>query len=569
MLLELQLENLAIIDQVELEFSSGINVFTGETGAGKSILLNGIKLVLGAKATANIIKENREKAEIRALFDISERKEEFFSQLKNIGIDIDDTQILLTRIIYPNGKSKAYINGKLVTLNILQILSKDLAEITSQHEYYTLTDPVNHRYWLDKFGGLLDEVDSFGYNYNLLKEKLSKLEAKKKVVTQKEERKEYIKYLLNRFEEINPQKNEETLLIEERTRLKNINKLFEGITQILNLLTLENYGVIDSISRISKILESISQFDTKNINQYHEEVETILIQLEEIKGELEKYINGLEQNPSKLDGIEDRLNKIYRLKKQFGVNTLEELFVKYKSLKEELDELEKVETVLFELESEISTLKNGIKERAKLISKKRKEVADALSKLITKELKDLGMGEAKIKVEVLPIESGEIEIDGTIINHFGMDYVEFLISTTPMGSLKPLRKIASGGELSRTALALKRIIGNLKQKSLYIFDEIDSGISGKTGVLIAQKLKEVGQNHQLIVVTHLPQIAAIGTTHYKVEKEFSQNNVNVRVKKLTHEERLKEIARLLCGDENNESFIDAARKLLEREIINY
>lgn len=562
MLQTLQIENLVLIDSIELEFSPYLNIFTGETGTGKSILLNAIKLALGERAGTDIIRTGSEQAEIRALFIISDDKV-IKSSLENCGIDAEE-EIIIQRILSRSGKNRCYINGKLITQTILQEVTKGLAEITSQHAFYTLTDIKNHRFWLDLFGGLNNLREDITNHYNEIKEIKEQIEQLEDKTKKKQERLDYLKYIIDKFSSLQLTENEEEELRKKRDKLKNIALLTDSVRNAEQLVVNGDNSVIEKLATAKKEIEKSVRFDPELENILKTISESLLV-LEDISHEFTSYINKLEIDPDQIDFIEDRLNKIERIKTQLNMSPDEDLMEKYKNLVNEMNELEDIEGEGSKLFSLFENNKQLILDKANQLSSKRREKAVKLGKLITKELKELGMGEAEIKVNISKGERGDITVNEAKISSSGIDEVEFLISTNPGEAPQSLRKIASGGELSRTALALKHVLSGMGPKGTYIFDEIDAGISGKIAHLVAKKLKEVSQDHQIICVTHLPQVAARGDSHFKVDKVYQDQRTKTEVINLNSSERENEIARLLGGDEDKPDFIRAAKQLLKNE----
>jgi len=545
-LLELKISNLVLIENIHLDLDKGFVVFTGETGAGKSLLIKAVKLLLGEKGGANYIRPGAKEGEIEAIIWGGER---LFHKLQEAGYTPQE-EIHVKRTFSPN-RQKIYINGSPATLAELSKLTKDLILLTSQHEFYTLLSPEKQLEFLDHFLELtlyLKEYQELYYKYKSLVSQIKELEEK---ITSSQLKKDFLLFQIKEIEELKPDLEEEENLQKEREKLKNLSFLKEKTQFLLsNLEEIEKnfYQIVSSFESLSKIEHKFKDPYSKVFSMYYE--------LKEITRDLINYASHLPEDDTALNEIEERLSKYEKLKRKYKRDT-QGLIKLLEELKEEIGLLETGEEIYENLLKEEEILKKKVIESALKLSEERLKGIPKLQNLLKKELKDLGMEKADFKIE-LKLKEPKIEN----LSPLGLDEVIFLFSSNPGVPLKPLEKVVSGGELSRIFLACKSILKEKTEAGSLIFDEVDAGIGGTTAKKIAQKLKDLSQNYQVLCVTHLPQIAVLADIHYVVEKEIKEKETKTKIKKVEGEERVKEIARML-GDPKN---LELAKSFLEAQI---
>ena len=554
MLQELRIKNFAIIDELNLSFSKGLNILSGETGAGKSIILNAVHLLLGDKVTEEWIRSSEEEASVEALFDISgnlevkERIKEKASHLQGAG---EEDSLIIRRVISRSGRGKVFINGNLATLGVLSEVGEGLLSIYGQHEHQSLQRVETHIDILDEFGGLFGLREEFQKQYQ---EFVSLSEEVEKIRTEKERRakeRELMAFQSKEIEASGIQIGEEESLKEERTILTHAKKLMDFANASEETLYSEEGSTIEKIQRMLNQGREMAAIDP-SLSQPLKALESALIQLEEIALALRDYSKRVEINPMRLDEIENRLEEIDRLKRKYGATVEEVLSFKHK-IDEELKSFTSDEEKLSQLEGCLEPLRHTVSGLGKKLSDERKKVALELKKSVERELNSLGMKKTIF----------EIHIDPLPLSLKGVDRVEFLISPNVGEEVKPLAKIASGGELSRIMLAMKRILAKVGGRQVLIFDEVDSGIGGAMAEVVGKKLRELSHHHQVICVTHLPQIACFADQHHSVRKEVKSGRTITSVDRLEKETIIDEIARMLGGVKITEKTRAHAKEMIE------
>ncbi|HET6417438.1 MAG TPA: DNA repair protein RecN, partial [Polyangiales bacterium] len=542
MLTCLRVRSFAIIEALEVELDAGLNIVTGETGAGKSILVDALQLVLGARGRPEVVRTDADAAEVEALFDLSGQAE-VLQSLRDQGVETDG-ELLIRRVVTSTGRTRAYVNGRLVTLAQLKEVTKGLADISSQHEYHSLADARHHLSYLDAFanhGALLDEV---GQAHATLSEAAARLE---QVVTEergKADREDLLSYQVNEIESLREALESEEALLVERERLRHAEKLGIASGEAEAQLYSDDDSICGAVARIAGSLEQASAFDP-SLETIANQVREALLQLEDAASELGSYAQDLSFDPARLGTLEDELDRLSRVKRKYG-STGEEVLAYRDQAAAELDALVRYEERLDRHQRELDEALEEASRVALTLRTKRKAAAAKLSKAISKELSSLGMGEAKVTVELAALEGGprELQVHGARLSPTGIDHAELLIAPNRGEEAKPLRKIASGGELSRAMLAIKRVLAGIGPASLYVFDEVDAGVGGAVAEVIGRKIHEVAQHSQVLCITHLPQISAYADAHYRVHKEVVGKRTKSDIRLLTKNERLEEIARM-------------------------
>jgi len=554
MLQELRIKNFAIIDELNLSFSKGFNVLTGETGAGKSIILNAVHLLLGDKATEEWIRGSEEEASVEALFDISgnlELKERVKAKVPALQGTGEEESLIIRRVISRTGRGKVFISGSLATLGVLSEVGEGLLSIYGQHEHQSLQKVETHIDILDEFGGLIGLREEFQKKYQ---EFISLSEDVARIREEKERRAKERELMIFQSKEIavsGVQIGEEESLKEERIILTHAKRLMDFAHFSEETLYSEEGSVIE---RIQKILNQGREMAAVDPSLSHplKALESTLIQLEEIALVLRDYSRRVEISPMRLDEIENRLEEIDRLKRKYGP-TVEKVFSFKARIEEALKSLNDDEERLSRLEDRLEPLRQVVKDLGERLSEGRKRVSLELRKSVERELNSLGMKKTIF----------EIHIDSLPLSPKGVDRVEFLISPNIGEEVKPLAKIASGGELSRMMLAMKRILAKVGGRQVLIFDEVDSGIGGAMAEVVGKKLKELSRHHQVICVTHLPQIACFADQHHSVRKEVKSGRTITLVDRLDKGSIVDEIARMLGGVRVTEKTRAHAKEMIE------
>jgi DNA repair protein RecN (Recombination protein N) len=554
MLIELRIKNFAIIDVLNLSFSKGFNILTGETGAGKSIILNAVHLLLGDKATEEWIRSSEEEASVEALFNISENlevREKIKEKAPPLSGAGEEDSLLIRRVISRSGRGKVFINGNLATLGSLSEFGEGLLSIYGQHEHQSLQRVETHIDILDEFGGLLELREAFQKQYQefvSLSEELEKIQAEKE---RRVRERELMAFQSKEIEASRLQSGEEESLKEERTILTHAKKLMDFSRVAEETLYSEQGSMIEKIQKILNQGREMAAIDP-SLSQPLKALETTLIQLEEIALVMRDYSRRVEINPMRLDEIENRLEEIDRLKKKYGPTVKEVISFKHRT-DEALRSFKTDEERLSQLESRLEPFRQAMIGLGKKLSGERKRVAFELKKSIERELNSLGMKKTIF----------EIHIDPFPLSLKGADRVEFLISPNVGEEVKPLAKIASGGELSRIMLAMKRILAKVGGRQVLIFDEVDSGIGGAMAEVVGKKLRELSRHHQVICVTHLPQIACFADQHHSVRKEVKSGRTITLVDQLDKESVVDEIGRMLGGVKVTEKTRAHAKEMIE------
>jgi len=554
MLLELRIKNFAIIDELNLSFSKGLNILTGETGAGKSIILNAVSLLLGDKATEEMIRSSEEEAVVEALFDLSDNpkaQEKMRERLKRVEGGAEEDSLVVRRVISKSSRGKVMMNDQLATLGTLSEIGGELLSIYGQHEHQSLQRVETHIDLLDELGRLVEKREEFQKKFQefiSLSEEVARIKEEKEKGSRE---RELMRFQLKEIEDSQIQEGEEEALREERRILLHAKKLIDFATFSEENLIGEDGSVIERIQSILHQGREAMEIDP-SLSPILKNLETALIQIEESSLSMRDYLRRIEVNPLRLEEIENRLDEIQRLKRKYG-STVEEIILFKKKIDESLRSFTFNEERLSQLEDSLSTLRAEVENLARRLSRERKRVASELKRSVEKELSSLGMRRTTFEVH---LEEQPLSIKG-------IDRVEFLISPNIGEAVRPLAKIASGGELSRIMLAMKRILARVGGSQVLIFDEVDSGIGGAMAEVVGRKLKELSKIHQVICVTHLPQIACFADQHHSVRKEVRGGRTVTVVNRLEKEEVVDEIARMLGGVKVTEKTRAHAREMIE------
>lgn len=557
MLRELKIQNLAIIDTLEVSFVEGLNVISGETGAGKSIIIGAVGLLLGERASSDIIRSSEETAVVEALFDITGR-DEIKGKLVGMGYDEDD-ELIVKRMVSRSGKNKVYINGSLATLGTLSSLSESLVNVCSQHEHQTILNADNHIDILDEFGELMPLRNQFSLlyrDYCDLKEYLRALEVKNR---NKLEREEFLRFQLKEIIDAHITPDEDTALLEEKKILRNAKQLNERARDAHDILYAGEDSVLERLSRAIGDVREIREIDA-NLSVSTSDLDSVFFSLEEIALAMRDYANRIVYDPERLEEIDGRLEFLSRLKRKYGA-TLDDVLKKKDEIEHDLTAISSVEEEIEQVSAEIASRKEKVITSAHELSEKRVSVAARLKDEIEREIHTLRMANTVFDVR-FHVPSCDVEGE-PVMNYRGCDYPEFYLSTNIGEELKPLNRIASGGELSRIVLAMKKVLARNGSVGTIIFDEVDTGIGGATAEIVGHKLQEVANHHQVICISHLPQIACFGDHHFLVAKKVEGKKTHTEVRVLSEEERLNEITRMLGGVEITEKTREHAHEMLK------
>jgi DNA repair protein RecN (Recombination protein N) len=563
MIQSLHIKNFAIVEDLAVEFYSGLNILTGATGAGKSIIVGAMNLILGERASSEMVRSGEECAEIESGFEIKP-KDTLKVILGEMGIVISENALLIRREISSKGTSRCFINDKQVTLASLKLIGDKLADLHGQHEHQSLLNPEKHMDYLDSFAGLEKELFQTAKLYLSLKEKIQELKSLEESGKLNEKNKELYSFQLKEIREANLEMGEEEKLAEEKRILENSEKLSLLASSVFQVLYESEDAVVEKINSAMKEMEKGAEIDSR-LKGKLENLNSAFVNINEVAEFLRDYQSSLEFNPQKLEQLRERLEQIHRLKKKYG-NDISEVLKYAQNIEEKLQKWENREEEISQLKEEIVEGKKFLLSGCLELSQKRKEAARKLAQLVKKELVSLGMEKTKFEARIFweEKEDGLLEISERTysVDERGLDKVEFFVSPNPGEELKPLAKIASGGEISRLMLALKSILTQKDSISTLIFDEIDSGIGGEIAQAVGKKLKQLSSSHQIICITHLQQIASFGEHHFKVYKELSGKRTTTRIKKLNKEERIKEIARMISGEKISELTLEHAAEII-------
>ena len=567
MLSELHIENFAIISQLELQFNSRLNIFTGETGAGKSIIIDAVEAILGSRADATLVRTGAEKALVEASFDISDEASQTVRQiLEREALLEGDGRLTLGREIRNNGRSIARVNGRNVSNHILSELSEYLVDVHGQSEHLSLLHVRQHLGLLDSYAHLEPELAEYQEAYHRLVQLRKQLAELRKAEGEAARQIDILTYQINEIEAAHLLKDEEAELRAERTRLANaegIASLAQEAVQLLDEGTPESPAVSDLIGQVTSLLNSLSRLDPQQEKQA-ERSQSALEEMTDLAAVLRDYLESVEFNPQRLDQVEDRLNLIQTVKRKYGED-IQGVLHYAEQAKSQLDSITHVAERISELEKAEGELLVKLGKMGEFLSLRRREAAVKLETALETELMDLSMAGAKFKVDFTqrPSDQGIRLSDGQQVafDSSGLEHVEFLVAPNPGEGLKPLVKIASGGETSRLMLAIKNVLAQADKVPTLIFDEIDQGIGGRVGSVVGRKLWELAHRHQVLCVTHLPQLAAFGDQHLRVLKQIKDGRTETQVEVLAGEDRLIELAQMM--GEVSEGTRQSARELLD------
>lgn len=557
MLVELNIRNFAIIEELKVRFTKGLNILTGETGSGKSILIEAIGIILGSRTSKDLIQTGQEKAFLEGVFYI-ENPALIIPVLDKYGVDFaEDNLLIITREIYLNSPTMSRVNGKILNLSMLNDITAKLVDIFGQHEHQSLLDMSKHQMLVDSFGDkeLVKLKSMIRLNYEDMILEKRKLKSLSIDSGERDREIDILNFQIQEIEDARLTKDDEDNIENEYKRLSSVEEISFAVKEVIDSISLESYenkNILDLMSRNIQVINNVKKFD-QDLEPFYIELENIRFELQDLNRSISNYLEGIEIDAERLSFLEERLELVNKLKKKYG-NSIEAI-LKFRD--ESLERLEKLNNHEKELEKtnkRILELEDCIRKDSEKLSIKRKEISRHLEQDIKKELNSLNMNKVNFQVDFKI--NPELGIDG-------YDKIEFLISTNLGEDLKPLSKIASGGEMSRIMLGFKSILADFDKIPTMIFDEIDTGISGRTAQIVGEKIYKISKNHQIICISHLPQIAALADSHFVINKVVLNNKTNTIVNRLSEKGRIEEMARLLGGVDLTNTTLKHASEMIE------
>ena len=564
MLHELFIRDLALINKARVRFGGGLNVLTGETGAGKTVVVGAVNLLLGGRADNSMIRRGCDRAEVQGLFSVPPAMK---PDLEQDNFLVDDAELIIRRVISADGKNKCYINDSIVTVKTLAEIGRRLLDLHGQHEHQSLFKPSTHIDFLDKYGGveLLRLRDIFREDLKRLRERQRELAAIQSAERELLAKKDLLQFQISEIDQAAPVVDEDEALMREREILRNAQKLYEVAASSVNAISDSGdfTPAVDLIAHAAENLRTVANIDAA-LDEIAERLNSLTIELEDCAASLKDYVSSLDFPPGRLREVEDRLSLLALFKKKYG-SSIEEVLEYRDSAVRELLLCDTSGERMARLEGEIVELERRLADVAMNLSRMRKEAAEKFAVEVGQELADLNMVNADFKVlliseediDGLPLENGRFKVYA-----HGIDRVEFLISANKGEPPRPLAKIASGGEVSRIMLALKIVLADADETPTLIFDEIDVGIGGKTAMAVGKKMSLLSRQHQVMAVTHLSQIASFADSHFSIEKKELDDKSITEIDELFDEGRIREIARLLSGKVDSDLSLKHAEELL-------
>jgi len=553
MLVALTIQDLAIIEDTTLELSEGLNVLTGETGAGKSIIIEALSLVLGDRAEVDLIRRGRDRAEVSALFVLGpDSPARARLQAHDLAGD-DPDALVVRRVVAPAGRGKVYVNGRLATVGALAEITRGLVDVSSQHQHTQLLDPSSHLEILDRFGGLAAERSAWDTAWSALDAARAKARSIAARADERARREDFVRFQLAELDEVDPKPGEEEGLEAERARLAHADRLVAGASEVVSALRDGSSSVIDRMIVATRTLDRLRAYDPA-LEPHAARLEAAKIELDDVAQELRAYTRAVDVDPRRLDALNDRIDALKRLKKKHGMD-LGLAIAARAALRAELAGFESLELDLAEAQAALARVERHAEAAAATLSAARARAKGDLEARVAGELRGLAMGGAAIRFELAPRPA---------LGPDGRESGEILIQTNTGEGFAPLAKVASGGELSRVLLALKRALMHVDPVATCIFDEVDAGTGGAVGDMIGKKLAEIATERQVLCITHLASIAARGKTHLRVRKSIEADRTATHVERLDPKARVDEVARMLGGLDVTAKTLAMARELLAR-----
>jgi len=549
MLQKLYIQNYALIDRLDLSFDNGFTVITGETGAGKSILLGALSLILGQRAESRVIKEGSDKCIVEAEFDIhAYGLDSFFEQN---DLEFYPESCLIRRELFSNGKNRAFVNDSPVSLSVLKELTAQLIDIHSQHQNLLLANDVYQLNVLDAVAGNEDLLNSYKLAFQHFKELQSTLKKLEDTARKAKEEEDYLRFQFNQLEEAKLKNGEQEELEAESDMLNHAEEIKLGLGKIFNLLDAEEHGVNISLKSALNQAESLQNIFSK-LQEPRERIHSCYLDMKDLAEELEVILNDVEVNPERVEQVNERINELYSLQQKHRVRNTEELITLRDDLAKKLSVIDSFEDELTDLKNKLKEAEDRARNLADKLSKSRSAIRKPIEERLVAQLIQVGIPKAVLKIEQ---HKKTIETDG-------QDQINFLFSANKNTTPLPINQIASGGEISRIMLSIKSLIADYTSLPTLLFDEIDTGVSGEIAHKMGQIMKDIAEKRQVICITHLPQIAAKGKSHFKVFKTEQNDRSITAVKRLQEDERLLEIAQMLSGANVSEAAVSNAHALL-------
>jgi len=554
MLRSLYIKNYALIDSLEIDFEPGFSVITGETGAGKSIILGALSLILGQRADIKAIKQGESKCVIEGSFDVSAYDLRAFCEEK--GIEYDPDSYILRREILSTGKSRAFINDSPVSLSDLKELGGQLIDIHSQHQNLLLSDTRFQMQVVDALAGNKELLSRYQQAFHQYKQSEKALAELREVVRKSKEEEDYLRFQIESLTEAALQEGEQEELENELETLTHAEDIKSALFKIHSLLSDDDKGIVLGLKEGLNTSQQLAKVYARS-EEISERLQTAYIDLKDLASEMDKLANDVEFNPERLAFIESRLDLIYTLQKKYHVNAVSELLALYEEFKQKIENIESSDQQVEALEKEVHEKSEKVFALAKQLTDSRTSITDSFEKDLTDRVAYLGMPNIRFRSEIITEKHPNI---------YGLDTVLFQFSANKNVPLQPVAEIASGGEISRLMLCLKSMIAGATALPTIIFDEIDTGVSGEIADKMGEVMREFGKNMQVLAITHLPQIAAKGKAHYKVYKLDDEHTTTTNLVRLSEEERLTEIARMLSGSTVTEAAIQNAKVMLDKKV---
>ena len=549
MIVELRVENLAIIKQVEVHFLGGFSVMTGETGAGKSLLIDALELALGERADTELVRTGSAKASVQLVADLT-HSPAIREWCSAESIELEENRLIIHREVYAEGRSQAKVNGRTIPVATLRVLGKQLVDLHGQHQHQSLFDPETHIEFLDLWIGseVVSLKSKVAAHFETFSELKRRADALKKNVREREQKIDMLRFQVDEISNFAPVVGEEDELLSSLSRMRNLERISQSVAKALDVLSEGESNARDLLGIGLQAVEEAARFDATLGTS---DLETASVALNEGINVLSHYVDTLEMNPQLLETMDDRLDALRKLKRKYG-DSEQEILSFLDSASRELSDLENAEASQETIEAEVNEALSRLIELCETLSQLRHEKSELFTKEVQEHLKDLSMNRAVLSARMMTVEPTAT----------GSDTLEFLFSANAGEVAKPLAKIASGGEISRVMLALKSVLAGRAGVPTLIFDEVDTGLGGQAATSVGRKIRELGKHYQVISISHLPQVAAQGTYQYRIEKSEEGGRVATQVLKLSGEERVDEIARMLAGDQISESARANARELL-------
>lgn len=565
MLKELSIRNFAIIDDLSIRFEAGLSVLTGETGAGKSIIINAVNLILGSRASTDMIRTGAEAAELEALFDIGPDSAAGRAAAE-MGYDLSEG-LLVRRVLSPSEGNRVYVNGRLATLQVLSAVTENLASISGQHAHQGLLKEEQHLIILDQFAGLMPQRAAVAALYHEILPQLKRLKELTARQARQAELNELLKFQCREIEAAGIHEGEDRELEQERLRLKNAGALYEAVNAGIDGLYSGSGSAVERLAEVRRSLEKMGRIDP-SLAPSSEACAEVIYRVEDVVERLRAYLKSVEINEGRLEAVEARLDQLNRLKRKYG-GSLEAVLEKRAQSAAELAAIENIGADIAAAEARLAEWHARISKQAGLLSKKRKEAAKRFMAQVAAELATLKMDGTEFGVQLTappadPQIDAHLMVNDCAVSESGIDRAVFTIAPNVGEALKPLAAIASGGELSRVVLALKSILAHTESIATIVFDEVDAGIGGAVAEVVGRKLADLARHHQVICITHLPQIAKFGSRHFRISKQVAGGRTRTAITPLSADERTSEIARMLGGEKITRVTLEHAKELLKK-----